>query len=71
MRDDFKWTTPEQAIRDEVRYWASVTVEERVAAVETIRRATIGIYGDTPPRMERTEWVIRNSRGEILASGND
>src|SRR5262245_37506085 len=54
----YKWTTPSAAIRDEVRHWRSVSIEERVAAVELLRRVTLGIYDDHPARMERTyRWV--------------
>lgn len=52
MRTDFKWTTPEEATRDEVRYWQSCSVEERVAAVEVIRQATVGVYDEFPCRMD-------------------
>jgi glycyl-tRNA synthetase alpha subunit len=53
-RPRFQWATSADAARDEGRYWRSVSIAERVSAVETIRRATPGIYGDTPARMERT-----------------
>ncbi|HZS37844.1 MAG TPA: hypothetical protein VFF06_13495 [Polyangia bacterium] len=33
----YRWTTPAEAARDEGRYWRSVSVEERVSAVELIR----------------------------------
>jgi hypothetical protein len=54
----FAWTTPEEAIRAEGRYWRSRSIEERVAAVEIIRRATPGIYGRLPARLARVfRWV--------------
>lgn len=40
----YAWTTHEEAARQEGAYWRSVSIEERVSAVETIRQATIGIY---------------------------
>jgi hypothetical protein len=60
----FSWTTPREAIRTEVAYWATQSVEERVSAVETIREATLGIYTDeTPPRLERVcQITVRPSR---------
>jgi hypothetical protein len=49
----YEWTTPEQAIRAEVEHWRACSIEERVSAVELIREATPGIYGDAPARLER------------------
>ena len=58
MEKVFAWTTPEDAVRDEVRYWQGCSIEERVAAVELLRRATLGIYDEPSPRLERTHrWV--------------
>jgi hypothetical protein len=48
MEEIFRWTTPEDAIAEEVRYRASVSPSERVAAVETLRQRTPEIYGDAP-----------------------
>jgi len=60
----FQWTTPEEAIRSEVAYWALQTVEDRVSAVETLREATLGIYADeAPARLERVyQLAVRPSR---------
>lgn len=52
MNRRFKWTTPEEAEREELRYRRSRPPAERVAAVEVIREAT-GMYGDGLVRMER------------------
>ena len=54
----FRWTTPEDAIAEEVRYWNSVSPSERVAAVEVLRQRTPGIYGDAPPRLERVRHLF-------------
>jgi hypothetical protein len=54
----FAWTTPEEAIRAEGRYWRSRSIEERVAAVEVIRRATPGIYGRLPARLARVHRLV-------------
>ena len=53
MEKVFAWTTPARAIRAEAAHWRSVSVEERVSAVESIRRATPGVYGGVPARLER------------------
>jgi len=50
-RKDWKITTPDEAARDEVAYWSSRPVAERLAAVETPRQLTWGIYGDDTVRM--------------------
>src|SRR3954467_6791357 len=42
-------TTFEGAVRHEVRHWLACSMVERVSAVEIIRRATWGIYGDAAP----------------------
>jgi hypothetical protein len=38
MEKVFRWTTPEDAIAEEVRYWNGVSPSDPVAAVETLRR---------------------------------
>jgi hypothetical protein len=53
MEKVYTWTTPEQAVKAEGDYWRRCSIEERVAAVETLRQATVGIYGDAPARLER------------------
>jgi hypothetical protein len=63
MEKVFPWTTPEDAVAEEVRYWASVSPSERVAAVEMLRQRTPGIYGDAPSRLERVyRFVERQER---------
>ncbi len=54
----WKWTTPDEAARDEASYWLSRPVSERLAAVETLRQLTWGIYGDTAARMERVHRIV-------------
>jgi hypothetical protein len=54
----FAWTTPEEAVIAEGRYWRSVSIAERVAAVETIRRATPGVYGRVPARLARAHRFV-------------
>jgi hypothetical protein len=46
-----RWTTPEQAVRDEMAYWLSRPVAERISAVETLRELTWGIYDEAPIRL--------------------
>lgn len=59
----FRWTTHEAAEAAEVRYWRSRPVVERVSAVETIREATLGIYGEAPARLVRVyRFVTRPTR---------
>lgn len=53
MEKVFKWTTHAEATAEEVAYWRSQSVEERVSAVELIRRVTPGVYDDAPARLER------------------
>ena len=65
MEEVYKWTTPSEAIKSEGRYWQSVSPEERLAAVETIRRATPGIYGEIPARLERTYRIIELAPGAL------
>jgi hypothetical protein len=63
MPKPWKWTTPEEARRDEAAYWISRPVSERLAAVETLRQLTWGIYGDATARMERVHrLVVRRTR---------
>jgi hypothetical protein len=54
----FAWTTPEEAVNAEVRYWQASSVEDRVSAVETIRQTTLGIYDATAVRMERVYRLV-------------
>jgi hypothetical protein len=64
MEKVFEWTTPEDAIRSEVAYWAEQSIVDRVSAVETLREATLGIYTDeAPARLERVhQLTVRSSR---------
>ena len=48
-----RWTTPEEAALREGRYWRSLSVTERVAAVEQLRQRTMGVYSEAAPRLER------------------
>ena len=50
MEKVYAWTTPREAVRAEGEYWRSRSIEERVSAVEAIREATVGIYGEAPAR---------------------
>ncbi len=51
-------TTFDGAVRHEVRHWLARSMVERVSAVEIIRRATWGIYGDAAPaRLVRVEFL--------------
>ena len=53
MKRVFSWTTHEESAREEGRYWRSVSIEERVSAVELLREVTPGIYAEAPVRLER------------------
>jgi len=64
-RTDFKWTTHADAARDEALFWQRATVAQRVAAVEAIRRATLGIYGDAPVRLERVHTLVVRETSSI------
>jgi len=46
-------TTFEGAVAHEVRYWLGLTIEERISAIEAIRRASFRLYGGAPTRMAR------------------
>ena len=46
----FEWTTPEDAVRSEVAFWAKQSIVDRVSAVEALRQATLGIYTDDASR---------------------
>ena len=56
---------PEDAIAEEVRYWNGVSPSERVAAVETLRQRTPGIYGDAPSRLERVYRFVDREEGSL------
>lgn len=58
MEEHYRFTTPEEATRAEVDYWLSVPIEERISAVERIRRATLGIYDGATPRLERVYSLV-------------
>jgi hypothetical protein len=64
MEKVFEWTTPDDAVRSEVAYWAAQSIVDRVSAVETLREVTLGIYSDeTPARLERVyQLTVRPSR---------
>src|SRR4051794_35019965 len=54
------WTTPEEAAREEARYWSRQTVAARVRAVEELRRRSPGIYADgAAPRLERVFSLVQ------------
>lgn len=61
----YEWTTPEEAARAEGAYWRSRSIEERVSAVEAIREATPGIYGEAPARLERVYRFVELSPGAL------
>jgi len=65
MKPVYAWTTHEEAAREEGRHWRSVSVDERVAAVEVIRRATVGIYDKLPARLERVHSLTVVSRRPV------
>lgn len=71
----YEWTTPEEAARAEGAHWRSRSIEERVSAIEAIRRATAGIYGDAPARLERVWRFVelppraRPARGSTRTGG--
>ena len=57
------WTTHEEAAAEDRAYWNTRGIEERVAAVELIRRATTQTATDPSERMARVfEFVDRPPR---------
>ncbi len=64
MEKVFEWTTPKDAVRSEVAYWAEQSVVDRVSAVETLREVTLGIYDhEAAARLERVyQLTVRPSR---------
>jgi hypothetical protein len=66
----YEWTTPEQAIRAEAEHWRKCSIEERVSAVELIREATPGIYGDAPARLERVYQFVELPPRALPGSGS-
>ncbi len=59
MERIYRWTSPEEAVADEVRYWREQSIEARVSGVELIRQATFGIYTDeAAPRLERAHRLV-------------
>ncbi len=66
----YEWTTPEQAIRAEAEHWRKSSIEERVSAVELIREATWGIYGEAPARLERVYQFVELPPRALPGSGS-
>lgn len=53
--------TKDQA-RDDLRYWLSRSVEERIAAVERLRRDHEGVTADAEPRLQKVCRLVRRIR---------
>lgn len=79
MEKLLKFTTHAAAAAEESRHWRSLSVAERVSAVELLREAT-GVYGDDPsPRLERVYRLVvvppralRDSRDvQVLREGTE
>lgn len=70
MQKVHRWTTPEAAIAEEVAYWQRLTVSQRVAAVEALRRQTVGVYDDVSARLERVHRAAERSVGPCAHRGD-
>jgi len=74
VKTDFQWTTPQQAERDELAYWRSRPIFERLAAVEEMRRRA-GVYDGAPDGMDRVARFVEIEprplphRGRIRGGG--
>ncbi len=49
----------DSSVKQDLDYWLSKTVEERLAAVEFLRRQC---YGSTTPRLQRVARVVKRSK---------
>jgi hypothetical protein len=49
--------------RDDLRYWLSRPVAERLAAVEQLRRDHEGVTADAEPRLQRVYRLVKRARG--------
>ena len=49
----------ESSTKEDLAYWLSRTPEERINAVEILRRQ----YYDDPPRLQRVFRVVKQTRG--------
>jgi hypothetical protein len=49
--------------RDDLRYWLSRPVAERIAAVEQLRRDHEGVTADAEPRLQRVYRLVQRARG--------
>jgi hypothetical protein len=49
--------------RDDLRYWLSRPVAERLAAVEQLRRDHEGVTADAEPRLQRIYRLVKRARG--------
>lgn len=47
--------------QDEIAYWMTVSVADRIAAVEVLRRRVFGYDDATRPEFQRVCRIIRNS----------
>lgn len=47
--------------QDEIAYWMTVPVADRIAAVEVLRRRVFGYNDATRPELQRVCRIIRNS----------
>jgi hypothetical protein len=57
-------TRPQDQTRDDLRWWLSRPPEERIAAVELLRREHHPIKeGDAEPRLQRVCRVVQHARG--------
>lgn len=56
----FAWTTHEDLAREQAEAWDACSVEERVAAVETIRQAAFALHGVVP-------WEIGSRSSTVLS----
>jgi hypothetical protein len=53
MKPALRITRQKDQASDDLRYWLSRSVAERIAAVEQLRRGHEGVTADAEPRLQR------------------
>ncbi len=63
MQPAVRITSLKDQARDDLRYWLSRPVAERLAAVEQLRRDHEGVPADAEPRLQRVCRIVQRARG--------
>jgi hypothetical protein len=63
MQPTVRITRLKDQARDDLRYWLSRPVAERLAAVEQLRRDHEGVTTDAEPRLQRGCRLVQRTRG--------